>query len=279
MRHLLKISLAILLAVSFALSDYYDSKMKQWNQPNGVKFTARLWGDEFAHQMETAEGYVIVQGDDGYFYFAILDAEGEYTASTFKVAIDKALSQSRNLKRSYARLAKIQEEIERVNKTRKDRRKSILGNNLNGNNFQLEGLSKIQTAGIDTCRLAVVLIDFTPKARDSLYDQPNGFHKHFFDSSFFSVGYWIADSNNNKHPNGEAIFGSFRDYYCDQSYGKLDIVGSGASKRSIINPLKSGSTTLPQWVLINHSKAYFGTSKTILMDTAIANAEAQIAGS
>ena len=38
--------------------------------------------------MKVTDGYVIVRGDDGWYYYAELDARGNYTASPYKVNID-----------------------------------------------------------------------------------------------------------------------------------------------------------------------------------------------
>lgn len=269
MNKIFLIMVALCTITVIAFSDYFDSKMKKWSQPNGVEFTARFWGDEFASQMQTNDGYMIVSGEDGYFYYAMLNLHGEYIPSNKRVGIDQPLAQSRNLKRSNTRIANIQSEIEQIQSTRKDRRRSIFGNGGSG-------FGKIQTGGIDTCKLAVLLIDFTPTNRDTFAHSYQGYFKNEFDSSFFSTNYW--NLSNFPHPDADSVFGSVRDYYRDQSYGKLDIIGDGASKRSIINPLKVGSSTLPQWVTLGHSKTYWGESKAGLMNDAIAAADTQITG-
>lgn len=91
------------------LGAYKDSGMKKWKQPNGIEFTARLWGDEFENQMETNNGYRIAKGTDGYYYYAILDVRGEFSPSNNKVGIDQQLPSSYKLQRSAARIRELQE--------------------------------------------------------------------------------------------------------------------------------------------------------------------------
>jgi hypothetical protein len=90
----------------------YDSGMIQWTQPDGTTFTARAWGDEFQGWMETGTGYRIVKNyTDGYYYYAILDANGEFAPSTAKVGIHPPLSDAYQLQRSAARQAEIEAAI------------------------------------------------------------------------------------------------------------------------------------------------------------------------
>ena len=58
----------------------------QWGlgaQPDGTTFEVhRYWDKTFV------DGYVVVYGSDGWWYYAELDARGEYEASPYKVGID-----------------------------------------------------------------------------------------------------------------------------------------------------------------------------------------------
>lgn len=73
MKNLHKILLFTILIISLVTGAYYDTGFIEWQQPNGVTFVARQWGDEFESWMETDAGYRIVQGSDKYYYYAILD--------------------------------------------------------------------------------------------------------------------------------------------------------------------------------------------------------------
>jgi hypothetical protein len=48
-----KIWLFLLLTYVTAFSAWLDTGYHEFTQPNGVKFIARLWGDEYFHRFET----------------------------------------------------------------------------------------------------------------------------------------------------------------------------------------------------------------------------------
>jgi len=54
----------------------------------------------------------LMVGTDEYYYYAILDTNGEFAPSIQKVGIDPPLSESYNLERSPSRLAEIEAERE-----------------------------------------------------------------------------------------------------------------------------------------------------------------------
>ncbi len=61
---------------SFVLPIGLDTGVIEWKQPNNVTFMGRHWGDEFASWMETSDGYRFEQGIDNWYYYAILDYDG-----------------------------------------------------------------------------------------------------------------------------------------------------------------------------------------------------------
>ncbi len=88
-----------------------------------------------------------------------------------------------------------------------------------------------------------------------------------FDSMMFSYNYWIDDPGNQKHPEGEEIFGSFRDYWDQMSKGKLKIVGR------VVNPTDENG--VPEWLTANFNRQnYLGVyaGATILGNEAIQKA-------
>ncbi len=91
MKNAIKILLIVFFIISCKLeilSAPFDSGMSLLQQPNGITFTGRIWGDEFIYWAETQDGYRFVQSGDGWYYYATLNAQGEYTATTYKVGID-----------------------------------------------------------------------------------------------------------------------------------------------------------------------------------------------
>ena len=70
---MLKISLFFaffLLNLNFALSGVLKNYKVSLTQPNGFQFECFLSGDENFNFYHTKEGYVIIQNEDGYYYFA-----------------------------------------------------------------------------------------------------------------------------------------------------------------------------------------------------------------
>ena len=83
----MKIFLAALtLLVALSSSVWAFEFIDQWGiraQPDGTTFEVHFYGDKMF-----VDGYVIVRGGGGWYYYAELDARGEYEASPYKVGID-----------------------------------------------------------------------------------------------------------------------------------------------------------------------------------------------
>lgn len=54
-------------------------------QPDGSSFLSTLTGDEFTHIRQTSEGHAIMQGSDGWWYYAEYDSDGLRRSSGHKV--------------------------------------------------------------------------------------------------------------------------------------------------------------------------------------------------
>ncbi|MCQ2136138.1 MAG: M6 family metalloprotease domain-containing protein [Bacteroidales bacterium] len=54
-------------------------------QPDGTSFQARLVGDEFSHVMLTTSGNAVIQGEDGFYYYAVFEPDGSRKATSTKV--------------------------------------------------------------------------------------------------------------------------------------------------------------------------------------------------
>ena len=59
-------------------------------QPDGKTVSCLMTGDEIAGRYHDAAGYTLCQGQDGYVYYAIQDADGRIAASAFRVDQVKA---------------------------------------------------------------------------------------------------------------------------------------------------------------------------------------------
>ena len=104
----MRIYLAVLtLLVALSFSVWAFEFIDQWGiraQPDGTTFEVHFYGDKMF-----VDGYVIVRGSGGWYYYAELDARGEYAASPYKVGIDDpaATGIPKNLQRSAIRQAEI----------------------------------------------------------------------------------------------------------------------------------------------------------------------------
>ncbi len=95
MRKLFLYILLLILSVN-SFSDAYAVPARPsavtFKQKDGRAFKARIHGDEFCHWITTAEGYNIVAGADGDWYFAQMDNSGALTSTGIRVAPASRLS-------------------------------------------------------------------------------------------------------------------------------------------------------------------------------------------
>ena len=122
-------------------------------------------------------------------------------------------------------------------------------------------------------RIAIVLVDFTPTLR-------RNYAKAAFDTLFFSTNYYISPDQNHdpRTPDLEQVFGSFRDYFLNQSLGRLNIIGKFGNDRSIINPVDPYIPQEPKWVVMPNSRDYYDNnfSKAAVMAMVKTEAENQL---
>lgn len=191
--------LLTMLIVTFNLyAGYYDSGYIEWTQPNGVTFTARVVGDEFCSSFETIDGYQVKMGKDYYYYYAILDDKGEFKCSKNRVGIDPPLKESFHLKRSVERLSQIQAEKEAFNQKL---RQSLY--------YRIESGEILSSEGSTPIHMGIVLVEFSDVKHYPRYKVD-----HFNYMMFSTNHYWYSDSlGNDIHPEGDRIYGSFREYW------------------------------------------------------------------
>jgi M6 family metalloprotease-like protein len=198
----------------FIVAGPFDTKMTTLKQPNDVTFTGRIWGDEFIYWAETEDGYRFVQSSDGWYYYATLDGQGEFAPTNNKVGIDQPPAYSYQLERTQSRMDEIMLRIQEFSE----------GVERAGERFAEE--QQEAPGGIVNWDVGVILIQFpdVPRFSDQEY-RPNGYLKSDFDSMMFSYNYWVGQQGNELHPEEEAIYGSFRDYWYQMSKSKLRIDG------------------------------------------------------
>lgn len=247
--------LFITIVISFALGIFFyvlpiglDTGMIEWKQPNGVTFIGRNWGDEFESWMETSDGYRFVMNyTDGYYYYAVLDEEGDFTASNNKVAIDAPLAESFKLKRSAEKKAEI------------DSLYAEFEADLEQTRLQYE-IDMENCKNLDQPwrpRIAVLLVEYpdtTHYIDTSLVPtRPEGYLRSDFTKMLFdSTNNWFGGALGqppSQHPEGDRLFGSMRDYYEQQSLSSVLICGE------VINP--DTLPDIPKWLKADSGKIYY----------------------
>ncbi len=246
MKYAIKILLIVFFIVSCSLeilSAPFDTGMSLLQQPNGVTFTGRIWGDEFIYWAETQDGYRFVQSGDEWYYYATLNVQGEYTATTYKVGIDTPPASSYQLARTQARIDEINLQIQQFNAQIE----------LNWQWYaQKQVEADAQSQPSVNLRIGIILIEFQDIKHYKTGPQgvrPNGYYKSDFENMMFSEDYWIGSGIESPHPEGEEVFGSFRDYWYQISRGKLRVGGQ------VVNPIDHNG--VPIWLTATYSRAYY----------------------
>ncbi len=217
--------LTLLVALS---SGVWAIGIDEWGvrvQPDGTTFEAYVLGDEFSVHKLTSDGYEFVYGSDGYYYYAELDARGEYQASPYKVGIDDPASNGipQYLQRSAARIAEIN--AARIARGyARDPDNSVKGLAGDPTHFVCSPTNK--------CKAYVVLVTFADIATGYYADddQPYGYSWDLF-NQFFNGGYEtgvpaytgnIVRQAVDRPAETEMVFGSLRAYFAEV-YGE-DII-------------------------------------------------------
>lgn len=74
----------VLLSIQMYSANFINFETKI-TQPNGTTITCLASGDEFYNRLHDSNGYTIVQGQDGWYYYADKNLKGEVIPSTYKV--------------------------------------------------------------------------------------------------------------------------------------------------------------------------------------------------
>lgn len=120
--------------------------------------------------------------------------------------------------------------------------------------FQIENVQ----AGIETCpttysnstqyinstfTLKILLVEFTDVTHRT---SPSAYTKTDFENLLVSSGNYVSPTSYS--PDGDAVYGSLRDYYQKMSSGNLTITG---------NVVNTTTGNIPNWVVLPHSKSYY----------------------
>jgi len=223
----------------------YLPKIDPWlhTQPNETTtFYAIQWGHSFMMEYETDDGYTITRSaSDGYWYYAELDVDGEYTPSTKKVGIDAAPAGAYHLRRSPARMAQLNDIREGIRVDQDD----------------LAERWRDMWAGDEnkTLYVAVLLIEFDD--RDGKIGEVNG--QTFFDKSYLqsmitdeNIFNWSCEDEGavNETKDGYSTCGSVRDYWNDISGDEINLLPYEVDDvpTLLINPLDPQNENMPIWL-------------------------------
>ena len=208
-----------------------DTGFITWTQPNSATFTARMWGDEFAMNMQTQDGYMVVQSTDGWYYYATLNSFGDYTPTTYRAGVDSPPAGSYQLQRTHPCTDTINAHIAQFSA-------QVTAN--------AQWFAQMRAAANGQPVPLSVAVIFVRFAGTSHYQsaptgpRPNGYLLSDFNNMLFSQNFWIGPQGNAIHPEGDQIFGSFRDYYNQMSRGQLILNGT------FINPVDANG--VPVWL-------------------------------
>ena len=205
----------------------FDSGLMEHSQPNAVTFQSRAWGNEFTWEHETADGYSIIdKAADGYWYYSVLDINGDYAPSSYKVGIDAPVGIEKHLRRTDPILSIINAQIDSFNQLCEDQSQEYWAS-----------LSR------DDIYLGVILVEFPdvgPNHRQCLHNTSPEYTFAQYYEHFNSIGTYYTELNPSiTSPDGDPVFGSQRDYWTEVSRGNATMY------TTIINNIVGG---VPQWL-------------------------------
>ena len=108
-----KIILAFMLALASIASHAVPARKTPvyLRQPDGTVFQARVKGDEFTRIRTDIAGHAIMQGEDGWWYYAVYDADGRRHSTGMRVGTEtKSDILAESMIIPYAKLAQIARE-------------------------------------------------------------------------------------------------------------------------------------------------------------------------
>jgi len=164
-------------------------------QPDGTPLTVTASGDEVINYTRTIDGYTLLLADDGFYYYAMLDKNGDLVISSYKAKHEK--HRSKDDEKFLEKIEKYLEYSEKQKKEKKDKWKK----NANGN---ANGIAAPQFGPIDDAfpstgnrNMLVILGEFSD---------------------------WTFVKSNNDFNSIMNVGGSsFKAYYQDVSYGALNV--------------------------------------------------------
>lgn len=206
-----------------------ETGMVTMNQPGGAQFNASFTADGVLWEWVTDDGYNIYQNaTTGWFYYAKIGVNGDFEPTSFRVGIDSPPAYSYDIDRTQARIDELVAEEEE-----------------NQENLYPVSISSFPK----TVKWGVILVD------GSTSSQFPGLNpeKIVFDEIFFSEDVWKGED---KHPSGDYVFGSVKDYFLDQSLGNIIFTGKNGQPE-IVNQPDPNNNSLPDWLELPQPLDYY----------------------
>ncbi|MDR2056830.1 MAG: M6 family metalloprotease domain-containing protein [Dysgonamonadaceae bacterium] len=166
-----------------------NPKAIEKTQPDGTKITVQLKGDEKIHWMETPGGYTLMYNPEKYIVFATIDNNGNMAPSEI---IYRGENREQYSRTESDAIAKIPQNI-RYSAAQKEALKSI------------RKVTGVSTDVIGEKRAICILMNFQDKTMVKTKEE--------FENLFNQEGYSAGGA-----------YGSVRDFYRENSYGKMDFV-------------------------------------------------------
>lgn len=184
-------------------------------QPDGTSIEVVLHGDERFNWASTLDGYTLLRDQEGFLTYATRDYNGDLVASKLlpgRVSDAELMFNGimKNMTFTTSQVVKQKNETFRKSGAHAP------------SNVQVEA----SFPSIGKRKLLMLLVNYADTK--TTYSQ--------------------SDFNNYMNQKGYNEIGSFRDYYLENSYGKLDI-----------------ETTVTRWVTLPHNKSYYGSERAVEM--------------
>jgi len=254
---IVKVVIVFLFLFNFLFGNVFVTENVVYEQPNGVTFIGKAWGDEFLFMMETNDGYRFVKDADGWYYYAELDSSGMFTAGNLKVGIESPTTESYQLQPSQDYLNLLEEQREQA---QGEIDEALIW-------FKQKQVDA-RTAGHSvTLNVGILLAEFTYPTHYQSSGRPDGYYIEDFEKMFFSDKddpnfNWYKPNpqppnDPSPHPEGKELFGSVKDYWREVSRFDVDSVGALKIKGRLINPPDASNPLVPDWIPLNNNMTYY----------------------
>ncbi len=238
-----------------AWSNSMDLGTREVLQPDGTRIAVREFGDEFGRYLAVKEGYVVQDTSTGYYHYARYDTAGHATPSSLRVGRDDGTSE-------VWRLA-LENEATLADRARKYREMGPDGRVLRSSH------------GVLPTALLVLLVEFSDVKHQNPEDWPmaglpadaerdKSDYPEYTVSDFETMLFGDSYTGERASPDGEAVYGSMRQYWLDMSKGGYTLTGRVVNKRD---------NGVPEWIELSGSKAsYSAGTFPAFRDSAVAAA-------